>query len=504
MTTPHMRLIPFACMIALLGVMHEVYAFCVPGTIDACFLNGKQGTRTCMSNGFFGPCQIPADPPPPSGTAQPKYKILTVIYAPPGTQGGGSTSSVAYGSGSTVGSTVSGSETFKQNYAVSVSAKAGFLGDGGEIGGSFSYGRNSSDSETLDIKKTASMQINHRGPAVDGIDHDRDQIWLWLGPTVQLSLTPTAAEWTVDESQIADLQYVYVGHLKDPSLMPPGVAARLQAYGITPDDFAEILQADPFTDDMLPIDTDRFQPLHTTFPYEPPFAPGDPVPTLSFTATYAETDAISTSVANEYSVGVTVSGSFDFLSLFQAKAKAESKWTWTDTDTRSEATGTSESVSVTIGGPAFGYSGPTDMAVYYDVLYKTFVFIPIEPELPPALHGSVISSAQQAVSGKEVILLTDGVQYRTFTNAKGEYRMYGEFSGPLQLQVDGVKFEPVPRQNKVDIMLPPSPSPGPDPEPDPDPDPDPEPDPEPDPCAGLSATPTDAPPSLHRRPNCNG
>jgi hypothetical protein len=145
MTTPHMRLIPLACMIALLGVMHEVYAFCVPGTIDACFLNGKQGTRTCMSNGFFGPCQIPADPPPPSGTAQPKYKILTVIYAPPGTQGGGSTSSVAYGSGSTVGSTVSVSETFKQNYAVSVSAKAGFLGDGGEIGGSFSYGRNSSE-----------------------------------------------------------------------------------------------------------------------------------------------------------------------------------------------------------------------------------------------------------------------------------------------------------------------------------------------------------------------
>lgn len=37
-----------------------------------------------------------------------------------------------------------------------------------------------------------------------------------------------------------------------------------------------------------------------------------------------------------------------------------------------------------------------------------------------------------------------------------------------------------------------------------DPGPDPEPDPGPDPCAGLSTTPTDATPSLRRRPNCDG
>ena len=34
--------------------------------------------------------------------------------------------------------------------------------------------------------------------------------------------------------------------------------------------------------------------------------------------------------------------------------------------------GTSESASVAIGGPGCGYSGPTDIAVYYDVIYKTF------------------------------------------------------------------------------------------------------------------------------------
>jgi hypothetical protein len=161
-------------------------------------------------------------------------------------------------------------------------------------------------------------------------------------------------------------------------------------------------------------------------------------------------------VENEYSTGVTVSASDEFLDLFTVTATAESTWTWTDKDTRSESEGTSESASVTIGGPSFEYSGPTNMAVYYDVLYKTFAFIPIDPALPPALRGSVISRSQKPVSGKEVIVVANGATYRTFTNAKGEYRLFGEISGPLQLQVEGVKMElpQVPPQNKANIMLP--------------------------------------------------
>jgi hypothetical protein len=279
--SPQMRIIPLAFMIALLGVMSTAYALCVPGTVDSCYLDGKQGTRTCLDNGFFGPCEVPLDPEPPSGTAQTKYKILTVIYAPPGTQGGGSASSVTYGSGSTAGSTVSASHTFKQGYAVSVLAKGGVLSKA-EIGVSFGYSRSSSDSEELEIKKTTSTVIRQNGPAVDGIDHDRDLIWLWLCPIVQLSLTPTAAEWTVDDSQIAKIQYVYVGWLKEPSAMPQDVMDQLQACGITTDDFAEILQANPFADDTLPIETDRFEALPITFPYEPPYAPGDSPPTLTF------------------------------------------------------------------------------------------------------------------------------------------------------------------------------------------------------------------------------
>jgi hypothetical protein len=61
-----------------------------------------------------------------------------------------------------------------------------------------------------------------------------------------------------------------------------------------------------------------------------------------------------------------------FLNLISASLKTEGKWTWTSGMTSGSSTGTTESASLIVGGPAFGYTGPTTMKVYYDRLYKTF------------------------------------------------------------------------------------------------------------------------------------
>ncbi len=60
------------------------------------------------------------------GTVLPKYMILTVIYAPPGTNGGHSTSSVEYAAGSSTGTTTSASQTFKLENALSFEASGGY------------------------------------------------------------------------------------------------------------------------------------------------------------------------------------------------------------------------------------------------------------------------------------------------------------------------------------------------------------------------------------------
>lgn len=444
----------FMIAMALLGLAERAaYALCVPGTVEVCFANGKQGTRTCRANGFFGPCEVPDDPPPPSGYGRPKYKVLTVVYAPPGKQGGGSTSSVSYGNGSTWGSTTTCKNGFKQQYTTTVSATGGFLG---ESSGSliFGYGRSSTDSTATEIKKSSSTTISLGGPSVDGIDHDRDLIWLWLNPKLRVSLpTATAIEWKLDNSEPMDIQYVYVGHLKDPSQMPPGVAQRLAYYGITTADYAEILEADPYAYGPVPVSS-RYVSLNTTFPYEPPYAPGDPVPTLNFTATYSSTNTSGSEVVNEYTAGVTWEGGLDFISLVQAKLKVESKWTWTDTKSLSTATGTMESASVTIGGPAFGYTGPTDMGVYYDLLYKSFLFVPIEGA-PPTVTGWVYSRSNRPVAGKQVLLAANGVTYRTFANADGEFRFFGVPAGRrMELRVDAVRLLMADIGDPIDVELP--------------------------------------------------
>src|SRR3954470_413878 len=98
--------------VVLVGFARVAHAFCFPGDERSCFLNGQEGTQVCGSDGRFGVCDVPPPPPPPpppSGVVQPKYKVMTVIYAPPGRNGGGSTSQVAYGSGSSTGTTASAS-----------------------------------------------------------------------------------------------------------------------------------------------------------------------------------------------------------------------------------------------------------------------------------------------------------------------------------------------------------------------------------------------------------
>jgi hypothetical protein len=447
-----MKNIYFVSAFLVLGSVSSLRAGCKDGTTVSCTLNGKQGEKECV-NGRFTPCLVEPDTPPSdTGTAAPRYYILSVIYAPPGTKGGASSSSVNYGSGSTTGTTVTSANSFKQNYKVTATASGGILGNGTDVGTSFAYGRNSTDTSALDIKKSTASEIAAKGPGVDGIDHDRDQIWLWLNPKLRVTVTPTSASWTLQDAQTADIQFLFVGHLKNPALIPPGVLQRLQAFGITPQDYPVILKADPFANGATTLDTNRYQSLHTTFPYEPPFAQGDPPTTLKTTLSNATTNNATSSVQNDYTVGLSISGSTNFLSLFKASIKAESNWTWTDVSTTANSSSTTESAAVTVGGPSFGYTGPTDMGVYYDVLYKTFLFAPVTG--PAQFKGTLSSRSRQALAGREVIVTANGRTFRTFTNARGEYRIPERISGPAELRVAGVTKQIPQAIGRVDVQIP--------------------------------------------------
>lgn len=372
-----------------------------------------------------------------TGSARPKYLVLTVIYAPPGTNGGHSTSSVSYQAGSSTGTTTSASQSFKAANSLSFEASGGILGTGGSGGVSFEYSRSTTDSQSLDIKKSTTATITQAGPAQDGINHDEDEIWLLLNPTVNLALSSSSAAWLLANTQ-SPVQYVHCGWLNGHQTMPPGVATALQSAGITAQDYPDILVRDPFSGGSSPLDPQRFVSLSTTFPYEPPYAPSDPVPTTTFNVSDSSAATVGTTVADTYKVGLSMSASGGFLDFAKATLKDTSTWEWTNKTSQSSSTGTSQSATVTVGGPAYGYSGPTVMQVYLDSMYHTFAFVIVPAEtLETAVKGTLTTSAGSPLPKTEVTLVENGKTHRTFTNGKGEFTFFGSITGPATVRAAG-------------------------------------------------------------------
>jgi hypothetical protein len=426
-------------------------------------LFGKPGTKKCLGEGEYDACVV-SPAPPVSGTVFGKYLILTVVYAPPGTTapqtttGEQSFSQVSYESDSTTGTTTTNAKSFKQDYQVSSKVECTDICDlSGGV--SFEYTQNKTDSSALNINKKTTSVITDPGPVEDAVDHNFDQIWLLLHPKYDVTINGGQISWALDPDQSAGLvQYAYAGWLKDPSKIPPGILQDFQAAGILPPDYQVILTADPLAQCLPPVVVEQLQsqqaivrpplpvacltpapaypryvPTNINLPYDPPFAPGNPVPLQTYSIDNSTIQTNTDSVETDYAFGVTASGGLDFLDIFKATLSTQDTWTWQDIKTTQTQTGTEQKASLVMGGPAYGYTGPANMDVYYDTLYMTFAFVPNELS-PNALHGVISSSQGKPAVGQLVTATAAGAKYRTYTNAKGEYHFSKQFAGPIDVQ----------------------------------------------------------------------
>jgi hypothetical protein len=430
---------------------------CTDDAVRSCKFMGRNGTQTCI-RGDWGPCVTDVNPSSVvNGSVRLKYLILTVVYAPPGTTGGHSTSSVTYGSGSSMGTKMTASNSFKQGVGVTAEVEGGEAGSFADTKFTFGFAQTKNEGDAIEIKKNSSSEINVNGPASDGIDHDHDMIYLWLSPVIDLALTPTAVSWNfaTDANIPAGIIFVYVGWLKDPSQQNfKGVAQTLAEHGITPADYPDILRADPFANGSTTIDPQRYRIVNTTFPYEPPFKSDDPPPGMKFVTWNSTGLEKDSSVKNEYDVGVSVEVGAKLGDALKASLKVDGKWNWTSEDTTASSSGTSETASVMVGSPSAQYtSSDILIGVYYDVLYKTFMFAPFKPP-PNGLHGDVLDRGGNPQAFREVVLIAHGVKYRTFTNARGEYR-FGQISGPIRLRSGRTvrRLRRVPSTREVPIVV---------------------------------------------------
>ncbi len=439
LTIAHWTTVPGATVTIQLGSQSKTAH---QSDIDVVFADVPQTTQpfSITINGALVPGLLPlAINSSVEGFLHPRYYILTVVYAPPGTDGGKSSSFVDYGTGSSTGTVMSTSSSFKQGLDIKAEGSGGFLGNV-SVDADFKASNTDADSSSLAVKKAQNYDIKVSGPSKDGINHDYDLFYLWLNPLVSVSIDHSdAVKWGLGvDGSTMDIQYVYAAWLKDPTLLPSGLRQKFAAAGMTTADYATILSADPFTSGATEIDQNRFRLTTRSYAYEPPFSPTSPVPTTTFDQTSSVTNTTSHESQFQYAVSAGVSVSVGEPTLFQAKLSTTASLEWTNKSSNEQSSSSSQSATVSIGGPAYGYPGPTDVLVYVDTVYNTFMFA--FPQQAPALSGLIGDPSGQAIANAAVTLKIGEHTFTTYTGLDGRYRFYGIPEGQGTLKVDADEF----------------------------------------------------------------
>jgi hypothetical protein len=304
------------------------------------------------------------DPPLWRYGLSPKYYVSSVIYVPPG-QG---PSTITYGAGTVTGTTLSTEESWN------VEANFTFgLGQSGNNSISFGNAFGGATTRSTDMQMSSSASRTYRGQTSNTINHDYDQVILYLGVKLNAVVDYTGkVNWDVDFSQVANQGFatsgypISIGCLRPGSTVPAGVCDAtlnfLAANGITAADFPEMLKVHPFAYPGAPAspDPDRYKLVDAVN-----FLPD---PTTS-TYTYMLNNNSMTTNARKKSVSFTVTagGTVGIL-------KNSNKLTFTQSSTDSNRTGTNSTSTFTVSLPSAPYSGPSTLFVYIDTIYKTFMF----------------------------------------------------------------------------------------------------------------------------------
>jgi hypothetical protein len=302
--------------------------------------------------------------------------VVTVIYAPPGANNGHGGSKVVYGKSISTGSTTTIAHTFKDSTSMTSGFEFGDKDGSIDASGTVEFQYSDEDANSLQMLQTTSQTIERDGPGQDGINHDEDEIWLWLNPKINLTLTGISGVWQLSHEEAPIVKPVLVGWLNFHDSIPQGDQIWMEAYGINTNDFPAILSHDPLAlSENALNDTNRFVPLKPAFDYNPPLQSNDPpIELQSYSVTSKSTTENTQNTESDSTVSYTMSASVPFGKLFKETLKDSDSWTWGTKRTSSSSSSVAVSGGITIGGPAYGYSGFTSVYVFYDSFYQTYAF----------------------------------------------------------------------------------------------------------------------------------
>ena len=415
-------------MLAVIAVMCAVQLFNPPEV-------AAQACPAYRNAACEPPNPTPGPTPPLAvGVVEPKYIVLAVTYAPPG-----SSSQVVYSNSTMLGTSTSLSSSFIQGTSQSVSITTGFkLTIGGFSIGSTttdtttnSYTQEQDTSSSIAVNQTTSVTTTVRGPSSSavGLDHDEDYIWVWLNPVLNFTiLSPGNIQWngyTFDATDPVGQMDVYgirVAYLNGHAPMPSDVAAVLartwapnmtdgSGPGLTAADLAAILAADPFSNPSYVINIPTGSSCtadgrfclagNQNFQYEPPPPGGQPI-TQTFAVSHQTTATQGQGAIDTRMVGYSTSVTFtldgtkkqndnSFMTNFAATLVNGNSLTWKNQWNSLSTQQVGQTATLSITGPAAtdNYTGPVEFDIYQDNVYGSYMF----GFIPPATF-SVSTAAQ--------------------------------------------------------------------------------------------------------------
>lgn len=379
---------------------------------------GQAITGNCNPGPGPDPSPSPSPTPTPiTGFIEPKYVVLTVTYAPPG-----SASSVVYSNSTLLGTSLSFKNSFSSTVNQTTTVSGGFkifgIGFGGSSTSSTQFSQQADTSSSVAVNETTTLSTTIPGPASSavGLNHDVDIIWIWLNPVLNYSISSSGSlTWTgfsfdvrdpVGEMDVIGIPAAYLnGHQPMPSNIADVLARRwapralcntsdpncgsdgTEAPGLNASDLAAILKADPFANSNYVINIPsgsnctadgRFcRTTNQNLQYSPPPAGGQPV-TQSYSMVHQATDTQgqSASETRQVNFSTDLNSSFNFIISFNADLKSSNVLTTTNEWSATSTQQVGQTAAVTVTGPAStdNYTGPVEFEVFQDNIYGTFMF----------------------------------------------------------------------------------------------------------------------------------
>lgn len=381
------------------------------------------------------------------GYVNPKYVVVGVIYAPPGSK-----SVVTYTNSNTISNTSSVTNTFMSSFTRTVKVTRpgglfGFLGGTQTTTNSTTLTQQSqtSDSVTASQTTTSGLQLsgpgssNNCGPLASdfiGVDHDCDEIEIWINPVTLFTLTNNGqnnpvVQWngygfsSLDQTAPIDIVKILVGCLNGDlptggSMCAPPLSQLRRSWaenenwpsgqgpGLTQSDLNNILAADPWGQckPNSPIGSGAcptFSNNSGNFVLLPPqftlsdledvpysqASPGTATYTVSTTSSNTQGEESKTTFSQTFGVEDAFTGT-DFLKGFGASVSESQTLEWnyevnSSTTLSGTFTGMVNITSPACNGdpcnPAYppnplAFGTGTEFDIFVDNFFGSFVFVP--------------------------------------------------------------------------------------------------------------------------------